>query len=249
MIKRVNSICLTKRDKDVLHYLFENRGATSLEIKNMFFSKISKRNALRRLKKLQDSKLIKMDTSIDLKCRYFYYITNDGLELCYPENISIKGMRLKSPNIEHDFTMSNIRNIFSSSRIIFNYYTENMLFLSYYQSQLGGVLNIEDSLIPDAIIETRDKDGPIYTAIELEISEKGPKIYKRKIQNYYFNSKIDYVIVITKSNTVQNIIMNEEKKLYPQKNKKLFYGRLSEFFERKLPFVFENSSGVEYKIW
>ena len=249
MIKRIKSIYLTKRDKDVLHYLFENRGATISEIKNMFFSKTSRKNVSRRLKKLQNAKLIKMDTSIDLKCRYFYYITNDGLELCYPKNSSIKGMRLKPPNIEHDFTMSKIRNIFSKSRIIFNYYTENMLFHNYYQLQLNEILNTEDALIPDALIETKDENGPIYTAIELEISEKGPKIYKKKIQDYYFNSKIDYVIVITKSNTVRNIIMNEEKKLYPQKNKKLFYGELSEFFERKLPFVFENSSGIEYKIW
>lgn len=240
-------IILTERDRKLLHFLFENRGATLWEINNLIFHSKHRQNVSKRLKKLRDAKLIGMDTSMDLPGRYFYFIQSGGLKKCYPQSKTLKGLRLKSPDIEHDFTLMQVKNVLEKSRIIHYYYTENMMFLDSFQWQIGDIFKYDRSFRPDALFITVDDDGPIYNAVELEINQKGSKNYREKIQKYYFNRKISYVLLISSSRTIEKRIMQEEKSLYPTGNTKFFYGDLKSLLEKKLPFSFKSCNGVEYK--
>ena len=51
---------------------------------------------------------------------------------------------------------------------------------------------------------TMNSEGPVYNAIELEISHKGSKDYRDKIKKYYLNRKIHYVLIITSSKEIEN---------------------------------------------
>ena len=247
MGNRSSKVVLTERDRKLLHFLFENRGSTLLDINSNIFHSKHRQNIFKRLKKLRDVKLIGMDTSMNLPSRYFYFIQSRGLKECYPKNKTLKGLRLKSPDVRHDFLLMKVRNVLEESQIIHHYYTENMMFLDSFQWQMGDVFKYDHSLRPDALFITVDDDGPIYNAVELEINQKGSKNYREKIQKYYFNRKISYVLLISSSRTIEKRIMQEEKSLHPTGNTKFFYGNLESLLEEKLPFVFKSCNGVEYK--
>ena len=248
MAKISSKVVLMERDRELLLFLFENRGGTLSDIGKDIFQVKQRQTIQRRLKKLRDAKLIGMDTSMDLPGRYFYFVQPRGLRRCYPKSKTLKGLRLKSPDVEHDFLLIQVRNVFEESKIIHNYYTENMMFLDLFRWQIEDVLKYDRSLRPDALFITVDDDGPIYNAVELEINQKGQQSYRDKIQKYYFNRKISYVLLISSSRTIEKRIMKEEKFLYPTGNTKFFYGNLESFLEGKLPFVFKSCNGVEYKI-
>ena len=90
-------------------------------------------------------------------------------------------------------------------------------------------------------------EGPLYNSIELELNRKRLNDYKNKINNYYLNRKISFVIVIYSSESIKNMIAKEEKRLYPDGIKKIYYGHLKHLLDKKLPFAFKNSDGFEYE--
>ena len=104
------------------------------------------------------------------------------------------------------------------------------------------------SLRPDALFITGGDDGPLYNAVELELHQKGQQKYREKIQKYYFNRNISYVLFISSSQVIEKRMMKEEKFLYPTGNTKFFYGNLESLLEENLPFIFKSCNGVEYKI-
>ena len=247
MKKPSHEIMITPRDKKLLHYLFENRGATFQDIHNMFFHGRSRQTAHERIRKLRRHGFIKMDMSMDIKEKYYYLITEKGLKACYPNAKGLEGVRLKSPNMKHDLYMTKIRNILEKSRFIYHYYTENMMSLKSIQWEIDDIFKHSSSLRPDALFVTMSSKGPIYNAVELEISHKGSKDYKGKIQKYYLNRKIHYIIMITSSKDIENRIMLREKSLHSEKYTKFYYGNLESLLTEKLPFTFKNCRGVEYE--
>ena len=180
--------------------------------------------------------------------KYFYFIRTEGLKICFPKSKTLKGIRLKSPNIRHDFFLTEVRNVLENANIIHDYFTENMLKLDSFQWQMGDIFRNDQSFLPDALFITKDSDGPIYNAIELELNQKGSKNYQEKIQKYYFNRKISYILMISGSQAIENRIMEEEKSLHPTGNTKFFYGNLQSLLNEKLPFTFRSCNDVEYKI-
>ena len=246
MATKKSKILLTERDRRLLRLLFENRGATSSYIREHIFNNKSYPNVARRLKKLRNAKIIGMSMDMNLPSRYFYFIRPEGLKNLYPEGKSLKGLRLKSPNINHDFFLSEIRNILEQSHIIHNYYTENMLRMDNFNWNIGRIFKYDRFFLPDAIFITKGRNGHIYNAIELELNHKGVKRYRDKIQKYYFNRKISYVLLISSSPAVEKCIMDEEKRLYPSGNTKFFYGNLYSLLNKKLPFVFKSCNNIPY---
>ena len=139
-MRKNSKIILTPRDKKLLHYLFENRGATFHDIHNIFFLGRNRQTAHARVKNLGRHNFVKMDISMDIKGKYYYFITAKGLNICYPNAKSLKGIRLKSPNMAHDLYMTKIRDILQKSKFI-HYYTENMISLKSIQWKVDDSLN------------------------------------------------------------------------------------------------------------
>ena len=243
-----SKIILMPRDIKILTYLFENRGATLNELRNTFFDGKSKKTVYRRLVKLRTNGLLATGVSGHLKELYYYYITSKGFKKCYQSKDNFDGIRHKSPNFAHDNAMTKVRYIMERSRIIHNYYTENMMSLNLYQWQLGDIFMNNMSFRPDALFVTKTEKEIFFNAIELELNQKGSKEYSKKIINYYLNRNIAFVIVITSSKTIKNMIAAEEKRLYPDGVKKIYYGNFKDLVDKKLPFVFKNSGGFEYEL-
>ncbi|MCY4644086.1 MAG: hypothetical protein OXB88_05655 [Bacteriovoracales bacterium] len=242
------NIVLTERDFKILHFLFENRSVERVDIENQFFGDRQKRNVTRRLKKLRDAKLIEMDKGIDFKSGYYYFLSLKGLKKIYPHGKALRGLKLKSADPGHDLTLLKIRNALEGLGIIHEYYSENMLMLDIIRDQVRHIFRYDDGFIPDALFLTQTKDREIYNAVELELNRKSISRYRDKIQRYYFNDKISYVLFISPSKSIKKIVMEEEKRLYSDKNSKFYYGNLKAFIQEKGPIVLESYDGVKFEL-
>ena len=248
-MSKAKKIRITERDKKILHLLFENRMATNWEIRNRFFNEKSRINVAKRLKKLRDAELIGMEKSVNLKRNTFYFIKPLGLKNIYPFVNFSHGIKLKSPNLVHDLTLVKLRNIFNNSEIIHKYYTENMLMLDLDQREIDNIFSYDERFRPDALFITRTNTGKIHNAIEVELSAKSAERYANKIQRYYLNEEISFVLFISNSHSIIKKVIAEEKMLYPEDNPKFYYGDLNFLFQKKLPFIFENFKGVEFELF
>ena len=248
MRKKALKTKLTERDLKVLRLLFENRVATNWDINQKFFNDQERRDVGKRLKRLRDINLIGMDTDLSLDRMYFYYLLPSGLKKCFPGGRGLDGLRLRSPYVAHDYMLSRVRNVLEQSRLIHDYYTENMLALDSYQSEIGHIFKFYDQFHPDVIFSMVGKKGKIYNALEVELHQKGQEDYRRNIQQYYFNEKISYVFFVSSSRAIENKVMAEEKRLYPRGNTKFYYGGLKTLLSKKLPFAVKNCRGKKFDL-
>ncbi|MCY4645015.1 MAG: replication-relaxation family protein [Bacteriovoracales bacterium] len=223
---------LTQRDKKIFQFLFEHRLATLKDIEERFFPAKNTRDVQKRLKKLREARLIGRDQSINLSCGFFYFLLPRGLKNLYPQGRFLEGIRLKGPNIEHDYTLIKVRKILEQARFIHRYYTENMTTSDLFFPESSDIFGDDRSFRPDAVFVTMNDKGPLFNALELEVQQKDKKRYREKIQKYYFNEKIDYVFLIFSSESIRKAVMNMEKFLYPKGNTKFLYGHLGNLLEK-----------------
>ena len=241
-------IFLTNRDKQILNYMFESRIATTRVINEEFFKNKNRSNAQKRLRKLKGANLIEMATSMVLKERYYYYITQKGLKLCHPHAQTTNGVRFRPANIVHDFNLAKVRKVLRNSSYIREYYTENLLALDIFKSDMAQTLEGYQALRPDAIFTMVAKGKTIFNTVELEMSYKSSANYQDIIQKYYFNEKISYIFFISKSRSIIKKVIKEEKKLYPSGNTKFYYAELNPLLEKKLPYIFKSCNGNSFKL-
>ena len=143
MAKKSSRVILMERDRELLLFLFENRGGTLSDLGKDIFQVKQRQTIQRRLKKLRDAHFIGMDISMDLPGRYFYFIQPRGLKRCHPKSKTLKGLRLKSPDVRHDFLLIQVRNVLEKAKIIHTYYTENMMFLDSFRWQIEDVFKYD----------------------------------------------------------------------------------------------------------
>ena len=249
-MKKSKKIRLTDRDKKILHHLFENRMATNRDIETRFFRNGARRSVTRRLIKLRKAGLIDMDVNYDLKSCYFYFLQQAGFKKIYPEAKYLHGVKLKSPNVAHDFSLIQLKNLLEKAGIVQKYYTENMLMLDLIWPEIDNIFEYDQGFRPDALFIIESLDGEkFYNAVELELNKKSQMRYSDKIQRYYLNEKISFVLFISSHKSIEKKVMSEEKNLYPEGNHKFYYGNFHSLMEKKLPFIFRNSKGIEFKLF
>lgn len=245
-MKKKENIKITDRDKKIFMYLFENRLATNLDILHKFYAGKNKRNSRKRLEKLKRNGFIAMAASEGLKQRFFYYLTLKGLETIYSDGHFFKGFRLKSPNPHHDYALASLRNVLKESKMIHEYYTENMIQSDIKDCFVEKIFKDDGNFSPDALFVTKSKGEKFYNTVELELTQKGVNFYRRKIRKYYLNEKISYVLFISNSKTIEKKVMQTEKQLYPNIKTMFYYANFKAFLDKKLPFKFVNCRGVEW---
>lgn len=132
---------------------------TNGDIRNRFFSSKARVNNAKRLRKLRNAKLIGMEKSVCLERNTFYFITLTELKTIYPEAKYFHGAKLKTPNINHGFKLTQLRNILNHSKIIKDYCTDNMLMLDIIQSEIDNIFKFDRGFRPDALFVTKTIEG------------------------------------------------------------------------------------------
>ena len=184
-------IKLTPRDKNILRFLFENKMATTKDIQHKFFGPNARRNTTRRLIKLRQAGLIKMDCDFILKSIYFYFLTPTGLRTIYPQADDFHKRHIKSADLLHDSKLAELRKVFSSSPFIHEYYTKNMLLMEpIFPARERIFIDDYNKISPDAIFITKTQTRTVYNAIQLELMQRPSYHYIDMIHKYRFNEPV-----------------------------------------------------------
>lgn len=195
--EKLRKVILGERDFKILRALFENKVVSREQINNQFFPGVSKETVNRRLRKIADLGLItRKSTVVGRRVIWCYSLTSRGLakiKPTLPYEVKTKATRSECPL--HDTVLYDIRKAFEARSDIQGYYTENVL-----QTRM----DFRDNewfqpfikLNSDAMAEVDSKVGTLHLAIEFDMTHKNNRRYRRKLNAYYRQPKIDGVLYI-----------------------------------------------------
>jgi DNA-binding PadR family transcriptional regulator len=242
MIKN-KSLFTSTRDKNLMRFLFESKGATYSQIKKSIFQNISGSYGYTVLSRLRKSGFISTAIERDNTNHRYYFLTKKGAEKFISETDLISGVKLKSECMEHDSLLISIRNILERIKISQLYFTENMLVSDLYFKQLDGVREEINRVNPDAMMILSDEIGPFFVTVELEISDKGRGKYKNLFEKYSFCPSFSHVFYIVKDEKAKIFLTKLLHSSFgPEKNKILFI-TIKDLLSSKDEIVFDLSDG------
>ena len=237
MKKRNKVTVITERDRNLIHYLYENKVATQKQIRRDIL-KIAQQNVSRRLVKLSREKLIVgnylKDQSDSTK---IYSITSKAFNRYLKDlfdDIMQEQFLSSCPN--HDLELVNIRNSLKKREDIKKYTTENIL-----QSSDDFYLIKHN---PDAVLEVNVQGDMFTFCLEYEASMKATSRYENLLRKYYFDKKIEAVFFIYKERKIFEKVVSLEKTIFSHRTPRFFHCSLEEVLsnEHKITFInFENS--------
>ena len=200
-------VVLCKRDRQIMHLLFESKVMSREQINNQFFPDVSSQTVNSRLRKITSLGLIKRKPlELDHKVFFVYSLTQRGLAEIKPMlPYEIKAMRSSSECPIHDLSLNNIRVAFEGKDAVQNYYTENVLqtctsFKSDRQFRPFVELN------SDAMAEVDTRIGVLNLAIEFDTAHKSKDRYRQKVNAYYVKRGVDGVLYICANKHILNIL-------------------------------------------
>lgn len=202
-----NRAVLTERDLLVLNFLFEQRVANFEQIANRFFPQTKVFNVYRRLTKLAKAKfIVKIGVQTEGFILNVYGLDESGLSaVSKGYKFSITKPLYKSDSILHDVALVDIRERFRKTKMVVEYYTENVL------QGCGNFLDNENfksfvHLNSDAALTIRTSSGQHNVALEYEVSDKQKSRYEKKLTDYYFAPTIAGVFYICENPFIENLI-------------------------------------------
>lgn len=210
-------LVLTKRDLSVLHFVFQMRFASSLQIMKACFSETLKGNLRtsdlyikRRLAQLVAGKFLSCGRPPSVKTqKYYYKITRLGLSVLTGDLVTYEINRvpeIKFSNFDHDSHVIVCRIALEKKGRATQWTPEFEI-----KAKFNAFANLPAKYIPDAIFI--NKLGEL-TALEMEISRKAKSRYEDKIQKYvsivrsHFNEEIKFkrVLYVAKHKDVFNLL-------------------------------------------
>ena len=220
----MSALVLTQRDIEFFKYLHTCKVATTKQINRDIFKKAHQTCYLR-LNKFHRKKFVEKVANIgEVDQSFIYSLTSKGMKVV---NANLKGIingkRFKSDSVSHDLKLVNIRNIFSSLRIVKDYITENQIQtydLSFWEDDLSSLKEMR----VDAIVWIQDIGKPkLMIPVELEISTKKASEYLNKITEIYYQGYIKFIFCICDTKETERKIKKVELDFIKDGKKKIFY--------------------------
>ncbi len=218
-------VLITRRDRDLLKYIYLGKIATRQQIHRDIFNKAGLRTMQLRLQLLSNHGLIERRSFMKSnKAHYYYAVTKQSLPYVAQELGGLEIVRSeKSENIQHDITLVDIRNIVLSKSQVVGYYPENLLqTCEVFQNdpKFKAFVNINS----DAALELNSTNGKFLMALEYEASGQSAARYREKLASYYQADWIPIVLYVCEKpctiETLKNVDlelrkeMNAESKMY-----------------------------------
>ena len=195
--RMIIGVVLGERDMRIMRLLFESKIVSREQIGDQFFPNVSKDTVNRRLRKLVDINLIKKTTAyVGRRAISGYSLTQQGLAKVTPTlpyEVKTKATRSECPL--HDIALNDIRRAFEAKSAVQGYYTKNVL-QTRTDCQDNEWFQPFIKLNSDAMVEVDSKAGTLHLAIEFDMTHKNNRRYRRKLNAYYRQHKIDGVLYI-----------------------------------------------------
>lgn len=219
---KMERLIITERDISVLHFIFQMRFATSLQIMKACFEerrdgkkRTSDLYIKRRLNQLVEAKLLLIGLPpVGGRQHYLYKISRAGLRVIEAKGISTfvsHPPKLRNQDFNHDSHVIDCRINLEKANRAKDWIPEFQI-----RSRFNIFEKLPAKYIPDALFT--NKLGEL-TALEMEISRKSMARYEEKIQKYvslvrsHFDENITFkrVLFVTKNKDVFKILSEKTK--------------------------------------
>jgi len=239
-------IGLTKRDIEMCMYIFENRVATSDQLRRRFFPKNKEHTsaARNRILKLCRQELLRPCVAMaNHKIIRYYEIAKEVFPfVCERWGFEIDDPKFHSESPYHDIRLNEIRSVFERFKLFEKYYPENMLQSS---SVLQDELRTREAarVQSDGVLLLKDQDNTEFNfAIELETSKKAPDRYTKKLWDYYRNSsQLDGILYICSDQQIINAIVKADKAVREDRDSLLHYALENDVLKSDGQIIFTNA--------
>lgn len=214
---------ITNRDLELLRQLSKYGMLSTGQIAKMTFQQITLTTVLRRLRLLEEHKLIQRVATLPTH-EVLWSLTDRGAEAA---DVSVPKRNWSKNMLDHDYKLLSLRLLFEGNGIVRSWTPEHeirsMAFRKY------GLRGMKDRVIPDALIGVSVKGKMESVALELELTLKNVSKLKKVIRHYQESEGLYAVwyIVPRKSMTDQiHKVWNDCRIL--AKSTRIFYSYLDE---------------------
>jgi hypothetical protein len=245
----MSALIITRRDVQLFEYLHACKVATIKQINRDIFH-TSRVTCYQRIKKYQEKKFIKAIGVLqnEIIC-HAYEVTQKGEKIIKANLRDImSGNRFRSNSFEHDLFLVDIKNIFSTMKMVKSYYTENQI-QTYFDFRSEEKLQPFQEMQTDAclILQKNDFD-PIHVALELELSVKATERYRQKIREaYYLN--IFGIIYICKDNFLIKKLQKIDEEVRGERKTKIYFSTLDEILKSQDELSFYCHDGTSLPVF
>jgi DNA-binding PadR family transcriptional regulator len=195
----------SKREYEILFFLFANGFATANIIKENFFVNQSGKNHYRNILKLQSSGLISVLRGPG-NSRLGYRLTKKGIAYIKLKSSLPIERTHRSPSFigsfDHDATLIRLRQIFESSPFVSNYRNEKQLRTEFAKLVRYRGENKCDFKVSDSQFDFRTPTSNFRVAIELEISQKSSPRYYEMVKRLALSPNIDAVFFVVSNDEI-----------------------------------------------
>ncbi len=173
---RAKMLHLTKRDILLLQVLGDYELLSTRQLRSLVFPGIRKTTALRRLRKLENEKLIRRIHGLK-GGEFVWSLLMSGANRIHRDSCI---ERINRNSIEHDVLLNDIRIHLERMKIVTGWHTEQAIRRASSKSNS----EIRNNLNPDAIASVRTPNGNEAVAIELELFAKNSSRYRKTFSQY-----------------------------------------------------------------
>lgn len=182
---------LTKRDIQLLECLDRYSLMTSLQIKESLFQSTDLRTVLRRLRTLEKRKFIQRHHGLE-KGKLVWTVSQKGLAAIGSE----AAITINRNSLEHDVSLTNVRLLLDQLNI-------GKKWSGYHELRLAASTGSKPEdrsadVIPDALFGAVQNGEAKFIALELELTAKSRKRYRRILDLYSYKKSIDHVWYVLK---------------------------------------------------
>ena len=246
--KTKRKLRITKRDRSLFLYLYENKIASGKQIKRDIFNNIHLTVVQRRLRRLKSHGFLK-EMAFVRKTTPFkaWSITSKAFNTHVSHELEqIERRQLGSNSPFHDMDLVEIRHAFFGKERVKEYLTENVI--QSGSSLHGDEIERLKEHFPDALVKMRIGKKDYWFCLEYEASLKSSSRCEEFLRKYYFHKNVAAVLFIYEEENIYKKILSLEKKLFSKMTPKIYYCSFEKIQSNKDQLEFENSKKTTLKI-
>lgn len=214
----------TKRDLLLLNFLADYGMLSTKQIAHLFFTDVNIRTVLRRLRILEENKLIRRSGKLEANNEFLWLVTEKT-----GHDLGKKYLKLfcSKANIGHDYQLTSLRLILEKLGLVNHWISEHEIkghIFSKYKMR-----DAKDKHIPDAIFDSEVAGYKVANAVELELTLKSKDRYKKIINQYLYKDDLHSVWYFVNSRSLLNILKDQFSKEYSSFSQvKIFFTLMSD---------------------
>jgi hypothetical protein len=195
----VTGFRLTQRDISILSEIESMREITALEIQNRFWDGKNNFMASRRLRKLASQNLIEIVSNHSYRVPT-YVLTDAGHSLLRSTGCALferKPVRPRFPSARHEQIVRDVYRALKTIETIRYVTPDHVLVQTYIELERTGRLTFASEQVPDLVIWPSKgslSGNPI--AVELELTIKSKRRYRKIFENYARKNKYDAFVFV-----------------------------------------------------